>query len=289
MIVQSSQPNERRGLDVVLPGDAPVEVSERWTVGGWDVQFVRLQRGATIALDHSAGTMHLKVITGSLAEPSVTPFAPAGAVRDTAVAAPSATSGPEGALFTILTETPQVPGRLADMEQLAFSGPHADRLGWQSFYERFRGAEVFAGLDAHMAPGFHVLDRDGDEIVYLNFWTMGKGGDASDHDHSRAPAPTAPAFAEIHWVFQNGTGRGGMYVCDGPGQPRTPIVMARGHEHGPLWTVDTDTGLPERRDNGAVHYGWHGWEAGTDDQEGQSYDFVAAFEINPDLAPVTAG
>ena len=38
------------------------------------------------------------------------------------------------------------------------------------------------------------------------------------------------------------------------------------------------------RENGAVMYGWHGWEAGVDLLPDQAYDFVFAFEINPDFA-----
>ena len=37
-------------------------------------------------------------------------------------------------------------------------------------------------------------------------------------------------------------------------------------------------------DNGAVKYPWHGWQSGNDDQDLQSYDFVAAFEIIPEYA-----
>jgi hypothetical protein len=57
--------------------------------------------------------------------------------------------------------------------------------------------------------------------------------------------------------------------------------MQRGEEHGPFFVSDPTTGMAMRRENGAVEYPWHGWQAGTDDDAGQAFDFVAAFELNP--------
>jgi len=250
------------------------------------MQFIRLQRGEAATIDQSPGTVHIKVITGHLERPDLTPLGPPGGVRTVVVDAPTVRAGAAGAVLAVMTETSAVPDNLHSMEQLAFSGPDADALVWESFFDRFGGAEVFAGVDAHIVPGFHLLDGDGTEMAYIHFWTMGKNGDASTHNHGRGPSVNAPAFAETHFVFNNGTGAGGMYQCDKPGAPRTTLVMQRGEEHGPLWVVDPDTGMPARRSNGAVEYGWHGWKAGTDDNDAQAFDFVAAFEINPDLAPV---
>ncbi len=60
----------------------------------------------------------------------------------------------------------------------------------------------------------------------------------------------------------------------------------RGEEHGPFWQIDPHTGMPQRWANGAVEYGLHGWQAGVDEQPLQAYDFVAAFEINPNYARI---
>ena len=170
------------------------------------------------------------------------------------------------------------------MDQLAFEGPHQELLQWVSFEEKFgKYTDAFDGQDAHIVPGFHLLDHDNVEIAYVHFWAAGKGVDLSTHNHGNPPSSTAPAFAEVHWVFNNGTGSGGMYECEGPGTPhqqRYPIQ--RGQEHGAFFVVDPQTGFPQMRDNGSVEYPWHGWQAGTDDREGQAFDFVAAFEINPD-------
>ena len=290
MELREARPSEARlGLDIVLDGSAPHEISPTWTVAGWHIQFVRLQAHQTAPLDQSAGDVYLKVITGALVDPALGQFAKARTVRNTHTEATEATAGLDGALFTVLTATPSVPEGLKSMDQLGFEGPEADTFVWDTFFDRFRGAEIFNGVDAHIVPGFHLLDAGGVEIAYVHFWTMGKGGDASTHDHSRGPSPSAPAFAEVHWVFSNGTGTGAMYECDAPGGPRSRLVMQRGEEHGPLFRVDPDTSMPKLRDNGAVEYGFHGWEGGTNDSPTQAFDFVAAFEINPDYAPVAAG
>ena len=111
----------------------------------------------------------------------------------------------------------------------------------------------------------------------------------STHNHGRAPGPTSPAFAEVHWVVHNGTGRGGMYETAEPGAPtRDRCPMQQGEEHGPFFVFDPATGAPRLRDNGAVEYPWHGWEAGTDSADGHAYDVVAAFEITAPYANVLA-
>ena len=73
-----------------------------------------------------------------------------------------------------------------------------------------------------------------------------------------------------------------MYETAEPGaaeRTRHPLLV--GDEHGPYFDLDAD-GRPERHSNGAVKYPWHGWQGGQDDRPQQAYDYVAAFEINPD-------
>ncbi|MGV0035698.1 MAG: hypothetical protein ACNYPE_12340 [Candidatus Azotimanducaceae bacterium WSBS_2022_MAG_OTU7] len=67
-----------------------------------------------------------------------------------------------------------------------------------------------------MASGFHLLDSEESEITYVNFWTCGKNGDVSTHNHAQDPSPVAPAFAEVHLVLNNGTGTAGMYETESP-------------------------------------------------------------------------
>ncbi|MGI9621924.1 MAG: hypothetical protein ACR2PK_03735 [Acidimicrobiales bacterium] len=278
----------RTGLDIELSGDEPVRWSDEWTFGGWVVAFARLGPGAATSLDQSRGPVYLKVIVGELANIALNPCPPRGEVRSTLSDATEVVAGLDGAIFAVFIQTDDVPPQLKSMDQLGFAGRYAELLQWQSFYDLFGGYEYFKDIDAHMVPGFHLLDSEGTEIAYVHFWTMGKGGDASTHNHSREPSDTKPAFVEVHWVLNNGTGEGGMYMCDSQDGPRTPMVMQRGEEHGPFWAADANGG-PRDLPNGAVEYPWHGWEAGPDDGTGQSFDLVAAFEINPKYAPsVTA-
>ncbi len=284
--VEAVRNTTRPGLNITFDRETPAQCSAEWSVAGWKIQFFRLLANETATVDQSRGVVHVKVVTGALTAPALVPFADPGQLRRIAVDESSLHAGPDGAILAVMTETPDVPDNLNSMHELALAGPDAEGLQWELFFDRFGGAEVFSGVDAHIVPGFHLLDSDGSEIAYIHFWTMGKGGDASTHNHGHRPSSHAPAFAETHFVFNNGTGAGGMYRCAEPGAEREMMVMQRGEEHGPLWAVDPETGMPARRPNGAVEYGWHGWKAGTNGHAEQAYDFVAAFEINPDLAPV---
>jgi hypothetical protein len=271
---------------VPAPAASPI-----WSSGGWTVQFVRLDPQQRWAVDHVAGTVYVKVVTGSLDSPGLSAYPVVGEVRSTQVTGADVTAGPHGATFAVLTATAGVPSLVSDMASLTYSGPLADHLDWQTFEDRYHAfTPFFDGLDAYLAPGFHLLDAAGDEVAHVFVWTAGKGVDLSTHNHGRPPSPTAPAFAEVHWVLHNGTGAGGMYETPEPGSPvrhRTP--MAQGTEHGPFFRFDPSTGRPVHRDNGAVDYPWHGWEAGTDGAAGQSYDVVMAFEITAPYADVLVG
>jgi hypothetical protein len=114
-------------------------------------------------------------------------------------------AGADGALVSIFTATNAVPNLLSAVDQLRISGPFAHTLTWQSFEARFgKFTPFFNGVDAHMVPGFHLLDGDGGEIAYVHFWIAGKGVDLSTHDHGNTPSDLAPAF-EGTWL-NNGTG-----------------------------------------------------------------------------------
>lgn len=280
----------RPGLDIDLwVGPAPV-VSPTWAIGGFRLQFVRLDAHQRFALDHTTGTVFVKVVTGRLANLQRGAYAAPKAIRGTRVDAAEVVAGADGALFTVFTRTAAVPERVTDMTQLGVEGPHAELLQWETFEQKYgRFLRAFDGQDAHLLPGFHLLDAEGNEIAYLFVWTAGKGVDMSTHNHGNTPSATAPAFAEVHWVMHNGTGRGGMYETSEPGAPeRIRHPMQQGEEHGPFFHVDEATGLPVLRENGAVSYPWHSWQAGHDDADGQAYDVVAAFEITAPYAHTRA-
>ena len=279
--------NEARGgLNLVAgrPGsEAQATVSDVWHLAGWRLQVVLMGARDTVAPD-AAAAVYAKVITGSLSTPERGVLAAPFQVRNTRLHGETMVAGDDGALVAVLTETDAAVGRISSVSQLEFAGPCAEHLIWRSFEDRFSGfTDYFNGADAHMASGLHVLDDEGAEIVYLNFWVAGKGVDLSTHNHGQTPSLSAPAFAEVHWVFANGTGSGGMYSCDAPDSTeRTRLPMQKGDEHGAFFEFDS-AGRPARRDNGAVRYPWHGWQAGADDGRGeQAYDVVLAFEINPD-------
>ncbi|MBM4383623.1 MAG: hypothetical protein FJ091_09680 [Deltaproteobacteria bacterium] len=276
----------RVGIDLAFgkPGAAPV-VSDEWRVAGWRLRFARLGANQSLAFSaESAARTYVKVITGSLVEPSAQPFPPAREVRSTLCSREAIRAGGEGAWVALFVETAAVAANVRAMSDLTFAGPHAAQLAWQSFAERFRGiTPYFDGADAHIARGFHLLDEAGAHVAYVMFWTAGKGVDLSTHDHGNAPSAAVPTFAEVHWVLNNGTGAGGMYTTSAPGaKDRERVAMARGTEHGAFFRTRAD-GTPQLRANGAVDYPWHGWQAGSDGGPGQAYDFVCAFEINPDF------
>jgi hypothetical protein len=283
---------QRPGLDVRIgEGPGPV-VSPEWTLGAWTIQFVRLDRGQSHQFVGSSPRRCVKVVTGRLAQPERGAYPAVGTVRSTEWAGDRIVAGSDGALVAVFSGGPAAGDAVTSMADLVYRGPYADLLTWQTFESRFSSITPhFDGLDAHMSPGFHLLSANGDEVAYVWVWTAGPGVDMSTHNHGRAPGPTSPAFAEIHWVMHNGTGSGGMYETPAPGSPeRTRTPMSQGEEHGPFFAFDPDSGAPRRRDNGAVEYPWHGWEAGPSagtSAGGRLYDVVVAFEITAPYAVVT--
>jgi hypothetical protein len=277
----------RPGISLRM-GHTGHRVSPAWLMGGWRLQFVRLNGGEKLLLDHTQGVVYVKVIYGALAVPDRHAYPAVGAVVNTRFDGESVTAGPGGALISIFVRTPVAPEPLTSMDQLIVAGPLSESLEWQTFEARYgRMTPFFNGADAYLVPGFHLLDDDGMEIAYVFFWTAGKGVDLSTHNHGNTPSETAPAFAEVHQVLSNGTGTGGMYRTAEPGAPeRTRLPMQRGEEHGPFFVIDAETGKAKLRDNGAVEYPWHGWQAGQDHVPRQSYDLVCAYEITAHYAVV---
>lgn len=279
--------SDRPGLDMHLYQGAGPSVSDRWTLGGWTLRFLRLDAAQSHDLDPGEGTVFVKVITGHLVEPVRAAYVAPRTIADTRVFGDRLSAGADGALVMLMIRTPEVPESFASMDQLTINGPHAEHLGWSSFEQRFAGMlTAFDGVDAHLTPGFHLLDAAGDEIAYVYVWTAGKGADMSTHNHGHKPGRRNPAFAEVHWVLANGTGRGGMYETSAPGAPdRARLVVPTGCEHGPYFEFDDD-GAPLLRDNGAVVYPWHSWQGGDDGRPGQAYDVVIPFEITVPYARV---
>lgn len=279
---------EREGVNITLASGREVTASDVWSMGGWTLQFARLGAKQTLGLNQDQGRVYIKVVTGELVNIHRGPFAGPRQIRNTLVDADHVVAGDQDAVIAVFTETQQVGANVQSMDELAVQGPHSGAFRWLSFEAKFGSfTDIFNGDDAYMSGGFHLLDDDGTEITYVNLWTAGKGVNLSTHNHGNEPSPVSPAFAEVHWVFNNGTGNGGMYGADAPDAPHSDdYPMQRGDEHGAFFITDPATGKPKHRDNGAVEYPWHGWEAGSNDQPGQAYDVVAAFETNPDYVVI---
>jgi hypothetical protein len=278
----------RPGVSLDMGRATDTRISPVWTMGGWRLQFVRLAPHERVELDQGNGDVFVKVVVGTLASPQRAAYPAVGEVRSTRLAGDSVTASDAGALIAVFQQTPAVPEALGSVAQLRVEGPLAECFGWQSFEARFgKVTSFFDGADAHLVPGFHLLDDQGAEIAYVYFWTAGKGVDLSTHNHGHTPSEQAPAFAEVHQVLHNGTGKGGMYQTPAPGAAeRSRLPMQRGEEHGPFFLLDKTTGRPKLRDNGAVEYPWHGWQAGQDAVPGQNYDLVCAYEITTPYALV---
>lgn len=278
----STPSNPREGVDIRFAGGG-LELSEVWTMAGWVIQFAHLPAHTELALDTNLGQHFVKVITGALVHPTRSAFADPKLVRSTLVTSDRIVAGETGTLIALFIKTDAAPALIEDMAQLSLSGSNAEAFQWRSFDERFGAhTQAFADADAYMSGGFHLLDAQDVEITYLNLWTAGKGVNLTTHNHGHAPHPLAPAFAEVHWVFYNGTGNGGMYSADSAqGQKTHQYPMQQGDEHGPFFAIDQTSNQPRIKENGAVEYPWHGWEAGKDTKPGQAYDLVAAFETNP--------
>lgn len=278
----------RFGVSLAMGDSTSTRISPVWTMGGWRLQFVRLAPEQQLELDGSAGPLYLKVIVGALADPPRRPYPAVGELLSTRLDGDHVSASAEGALISVFQQTDEVPEALSSMDQLRVDGPLAECFGWQSFEARYgKMTAFFDGADAHLVPGFHLLDEDGAEMAYVFFWTAGKGVDLSTHNHGHTPSEQAPAFAEVHQVLHNGTGSGGMYQTPEPGAvERARLPMQRGEEHGPFFLFDKSTGRPRLHENGAVAYPWHGWQAGNDAAPGQNYDLVCAYEITVPYAVV---
>jgi hypothetical protein len=279
--------NPRGGIDLCfdLTGQETIQLSEVWTFAGWRVRFLFLPPYQTLELEDE--NHYLKVIVGDMANLGRGCFAEDYAVRTTRLEKTGVLAGSQGLLCALLTETPELLPNIHDMSDCTFVGPMAQHLEWKSFKERFGAfTDYFEQFDNHMANGFHLLDSEKSEITYVNFWTCGKNGDVSTHNHAQDPSSSGPAFAEVHLVLNNGTGTAGMYETDGPDSDvRDVHVMTRGDEHGPFF--EHQAGKPLLLNNGAVKYPWHGWQSGNDDKDAHSYDLVAAFEISPDYVSIS--
>jgi len=164
--VSVSTGNPRGGIDLCfdLTAQETIQLTEVWTIAGWQIRFVFLPPHQTLELE---GKNHyLKVIVGELANLERACFAENFAVRTTRLEKQRVSSGSHGLLCALLTETPGLLPNIHDMSDCVFAGPMAQLLEWKSFKERFGAStDYFDQLDNHMANGFHLLDSEESEIT----------------------------------------------------------------------------------------------------------------------------
>ena len=211
--VEVGKDNPRGGVELLfdLGESNKIQVSDSWRVAGWRIRYVFLPPNQALELEEE--THYLKVILGELSNLARGCFAEDYTVRTTRLDNSSLLAGPQGLLFALLTETPDLEPNIHDMSECVFSGPMAEKLGWKSFKERFGAwTSYFDQLDNHMADGFHLMDTDKNEITYVNFWTCGKNSDVSlmyprtiMHRYRRLKVPLllkSISFLTMHLNFQ---------------------------------------------------------------------------------------
>jgi len=272
--------SERGGIAIQFnnSNECSISASPVWGMAGWQMSFVQLAANTKLELDHSKGKNYVKVITGRLTNINRDAFAQPKTVRNTIVDANFIQAGNEVTIIAIMIKTPQAPEFINSMEQMKVKGPKAELLTWKRCDEYEWGKEIFKGAEFYNLRGFQINDAQGEDICYVQFWTAGKGVKGTDHNHSQAPSKSAPAFCEIHFGMFNGTGQGGMVDSE------VNLPLLEGDEHGPFWKINPTTGEPVLRDNGAVYYDIHRWQAGQDKKQSQAFDVWAAFEIAPSQA-----
>jgi hypothetical protein len=255
-----------------------ISASPLWSMAGWQMSFVQLAANTKLQLDHSKGKNYVKVITGQLSNINRDAFAQPKTVRNTIVDADYVQTGSKVAIIAIMIKTPQTPESINSMEQMSVRGPKAELLSWKRCDEYEWGKEIFKNVEFYNLRGFQIKNAQGKEVCYVQFWTAGKGVKGTDHNHSKSPSESIPAFCEIHFGMFNGTGQGGMVDSE------VTLPILEGDEHGPFWKINSTTGEPVLRDNGAVYYDIHRWQAGQDKKQSQAFDVWAAFEISPSEA-----
>ncbi|MFC1594469.1 M20/M25/M40 family metallo-hydrolase, partial [Candidatus Omnitrophota bacterium] len=284
---------ERGGVTIQFsaPEFRAVDSSAAWNMAGWQMRFVQLAPHAQLKLDQASGTIYVKVITGRLTNINRGAFAEPKAKRTTLVVEEFIEAGVEGAIVAVMVKTDKAPDAISKMEQVAVTGSKAELLHWNRVDSYDWGREAFADMPFYNLPGFQIKNAQGKEIAYIQFWSAGKGVNCGMHNHSNAPTKNAPTFCEVHLGMFNGTGQGGMVDEQG-----TLLIILEGDEHGRYWEIDPETRKPVLRENGAVYYDMHRWQAGLPagqaggervaDEGDEAFDVWAVFEIAPDEAVI---
>lgn len=180
---------------------------------------------------------------------------------------------------------------------LNISGPHSDLLKWTPFSKNYEIAgeqpNFLTGVEFWNLAGIKLDDHEGKHITYNQWWTaredfLSDAGYHNQHAHSHKNT----TFGELHMVMYSAAPSNGLIVQlphtinvnTEPAPAKIPIPdpakvpegltyfynqrnnkyvqltipLPPGYIHGPLWSIDKETGKPTYDCNGAVRYPWHG-------------------------------
>jgi len=159
------------------------------------------------------------------------------------------------------------------------AGPMIDQLEWVQFGDYY---DVFAEIEFYNFAGLYFQEYDHERLAYFQWWTFREDMDADGY-HNHANLDSGNTFAELHMAMFSCTGTSGMqtalpdtldtlsvpnpdvittadgnrYFQNDQPEVQMSIPLAPGYAHGPLWSVEPDTGMPTLDCDGGVVYPFH--------------------------------
>lgn len=276
-----------------------VGVSPTWTISGWENTIVQIAPNTAFKPPALADNKRqlVKIMRGTLLDVNVNGIFTDGHWETHAVNAPNRAfsmyvdsavdeimAGEDGAVIVYMTVTEEILSTpITDMTSSPvtdMAGPYSENLKWNKF------ADVtdwgFDGVEFWNMAGILLQENDGTRLANMQWWTFREDFNADNyHDHAGLTAENA--FGEIHMAMYAPNGVSGMqttlmgtenknytpnpedlgigntYNQNDNTEVQIAIPMPPGYAHGPLWSVEPDTGEPTRMCSGAVQYPPHRW------------------------------
>jgi hypothetical protein len=217
------------------------------------------------------------------------------------------TAGENGAVFIWWVVSQEVMNTavtsMTEHPATTVAGPFSELLNWQLFSAR-TADPAFA--EFWNMPGIKVNEFDGTHLHYNQWWTVREDDpvDGGYHDHAGLVANNT--FGELHMALFQATATAGMQSAL-PGTQNLDLVqnpnpipegesgtwynnndipevqltlpLLPGYVHGPLWAVETETGLPITNCNGGIVYPWHRHVIGTNPSGPASFHNPLRFQL----------
>jgi len=163
---------------------------------------------------------------------------------------------------------------ITDMESgpvTKMEGPYMEGRPWVRCNEPF--GEAFDDIEFYNFAGMKIQENDGKHLMYMQHWTLREDANA-DAYHNGHP------FGEIHMALYTANKVSGMQTFlpgtqnlnvvpnpedatsatwfnnDDPGV-QISMPWGPGVGHGPIWSINPETGEPIMNCDGAVHYPLH--------------------------------